>query len=59
VQWLGATEHTVAHLGLDPTQRDRVSMEYYEAGHMMYIHEGELARLKDDVSSFITSALPH
>jgi hypothetical protein len=44
-------------MGLDPDQRARVSTGQYEAGHMMYIHEGELARLKADVSKFIAGAL--
>jgi carboxypeptidase C (cathepsin A) len=52
-----ATEYTLTHMGLDPTQRSRVSTSYYEAGHMMYIHEGELARLKQDVARFLSSAL--
>jgi carboxypeptidase C (cathepsin A) len=52
-----ATEHTLAHMGLDPTQRARVTSTRYEAGHMMYIHEGELARLKNDVAAFFKKAL--
>jgi len=38
-----ATDYTIAHLGLDPSQRGRIATAEYEAGHMMYIHEGELA----------------
>ena len=52
-----ATEYTLTHMGLDPSQRGRISTSYYEAGHMMYIHEGELARLKQDVARFLSSAL--
>jgi carboxypeptidase C (cathepsin A) len=52
-----ATEYTLTHMGLDSSQRGRVSTSYYEAGHMMYIHEGELARLKQDVAKFLSSAL--
>ena len=52
-----ATEYTLSHMGLDPTQRERVSTGRYEAGHMMYIHEGELARLKRDVAQFLARAL--
>ena len=29
----------------------------YEAGHMMYIHAGELAKLKRDVADFLKDAL--
>jgi carboxypeptidase C (cathepsin A) len=53
-----ATEYTIAHLGLDPSQQDRIATAEYEAGHMMYIHEGELARLKKDVAAFLAGALP-
>jgi carboxypeptidase C (cathepsin A) len=52
-----ATEYTLSHMGLDAEQRARISTAYYEAGHMMYIHEGELAQLKQDVAKFIASAL--
>jgi carboxypeptidase C (cathepsin A) len=36
-----------------------VTTSEYEAGHMMYIHEGPLAKLKKDVAAFLQSALPH
>jgi carboxypeptidase C (cathepsin A) len=52
-----ATEYTLRHLGLDPALRSGVSTAYYEAGHMMYIHTGELARLGKDVGAFVASAL--
>ena len=52
-----ATEYTLSHMGLDPTQRARISTAEYEAGHMMYIHVGELARLKNDVAAFLETAL--
>ena len=53
-----ATEYTLGHMGLAPSQRARIGTGQYEAGHMMYIHEGELARLKQDVAAFLASALP-
>jgi carboxypeptidase C (cathepsin A) len=52
-----ATEYTLSHMGLDAAQRARISTGYYEAGHMMYIHEGELAKLRQDVARFIAGAL--
>ncbi|HUG52617.1 MAG TPA: peptidase S10 [Vicinamibacteria bacterium] len=52
-----ATEYTLSHLGLDPTQRASVATAEYEAGHMMYISERELARLKADVAAFLEGAL--
>ncbi|NTU65149.1 MAG: peptidase S10 [Chloroflexi bacterium] len=53
-----ATEYTFNHLSLDPSLQPNVSMGYYEAGHMMYIHEPSLAKLKQDLATFIGSAVP-
>jgi carboxypeptidase C (cathepsin A) len=52
-----ASEYVVNHLGLDEKTRQNLSMTYYEAGHMMYIHLPSLAKLKDDLAGFIRSAL--
>lgn len=51
-----ATEHTFAHLGYEDTYKERVSLKYYEAGHMMYIHPEMLKLLKKDVAEFISGA---
>jgi len=48
-----ATEWTFDHLGYEPTYRERVSMTYYEAGHMMYIRPSMLKKFKQDVAKFI------
>jgi carboxypeptidase C (cathepsin A) len=53
-----ATEYTFNHLGLDPSLRDHVSMGYYEAGHMMYIHLPSLEAIKRDLAEFIQQATP-
>jgi carboxypeptidase C (cathepsin A) len=53
-----ATEYTFHHLELDPALRDNITMTYYEAGHMMYIHKPSLSQLKDDLDQFLSSALP-
>ncbi len=52
-----ASDYTFAHLGLDPSLRGGVRFGYYAAGHMMYIHEGELARLKRDLAAFVAAAI--
>ena len=49
-----ATEHTFNHMGLDPSVRDNVRMEYYEAGHMMYVHRPSLEALAGHLREFIT-----
>lgn len=51
-----ATEHTLAHLGLDASLHGNLSTAYYEAGHMMYVHEDSLARLKTDLAAFVRNA---
>lgn len=53
-----ATEHTFSHMALDPTLKGNVSMGYYEAGHMMYIHEPSMKKLHDDLKAFILAAIP-
>ena len=51
-----ATEYTFAHLGLEPPLHEHVTMTYYEAGHMMYVHEPSLHALKADVAAFLAQA---
>jgi len=52
-----ATAYTLSHLGLDPSLKPHVSGERYQAGHMMYIDQKELARLRNDVGAFLDQAL--
>ncbi|HEX6940458.1 MAG TPA: hypothetical protein VF158_13670 [Longimicrobiales bacterium] len=52
-----AMEYTIATMQLDEAQRGRLSMEYYPAGHMMYIHEPSLKKLRDDAARFYRTAL--
>ncbi len=51
-----ATEYTVDHLRVSPSARKRVTMGYYESGHMMYIHKPSLAALASDLSRFVTGS---
>lgn len=53
-----ATQYTFNHLELDPGLQDNISMHYYEAGHMMYLHQPSLAQIKEDLASFIQAATP-
>lgn len=53
-----ATDYTFHHLGIEPMLEKNVTMTYYEAGHMMYIHQPSLQQLKQDVVRFIQSAIP-
>lgn len=49
-----ATEYTLDHLALEAEQRNTISVSYYEAGHMMYIHPPALAELKRNLAAFIS-----
>jgi carboxypeptidase C (cathepsin A) len=51
-----ATEHTMDHLGLQPNLRDNISLRYYDAGHMMYLHDEDLAKLKANIAAFVDGA---
>jgi carboxypeptidase C (cathepsin A) len=54
-----ATEYTVDHLpGLSPVLRTHIALQYYDAGHMMYLLPPALAKLKQNVARFITSPGP-
>jgi len=50
-----AAEYTFDHLSLDESLRSHLSGGYYEAGHMMYVHQPSLAKLKQDLAQFIQS----
>jgi carboxypeptidase C (cathepsin A) len=51
-----ATKYTFDHLGFEPDYEQRVTMRYYEAGHMMYIRQADHEQLKKDLAAFIASA---
>lgn len=51
-----ATEYTMDHLSLPENLRDRIQLEYYHAGHMMYLHDEDRVNLKKNVAAFIDSA---
>ena len=53
-----AALHTLDHLGLDATQRDRIVTADYEAGHMVYVRFDDLVKLERDVEAFIDDTLP-
>ena len=52
-----ATEYTMDHLLLPGNARDRIQMNYYNAGHMMYLNEKSLAKLKINIGGFIDTAV--
>jgi carboxypeptidase C (cathepsin A) len=52
-----ATEYVMSHLGLPPGLNARIKMQYYEAGHMMYVHPPSLQKMKRDLDSFIDATM--
>lgn len=52
-----ATQYTLSHMNLEPQQHQKITLGYYEAGHMMYLRSDSLDRLKQDVSGFLAGAL--
>lgn len=48
-----AAEYTMDHLGIPSELEENISMKYYKAGHMMYIHKASLEKFHDDVEAFI------
>jgi carboxypeptidase C (cathepsin A) len=51
-----AAEYTLHHMSLDPVLLKNISTGHYEAGHMMYIDEKSLTRMRADVQKFIEDA---
>ena len=49
---------TFDHLHLSDEQRRNISMGYYEAGHMMYVHAPSLEKLKADLAEFVQGTTP-
>ena len=45
-----ATEYMLRHSGIDP---ERLTIENYEGGHMMYLYQPSLEKLSNDIVAFI------
>ena len=48
-----ATEYYLEHMDLPDELRENITLEYYEAGHMMYIHEPSMVKFKEDLATFV------
>jgi carboxypeptidase C (cathepsin A) len=48
-----ASDHTFNHLALSAEAAGRIRTRYYEAGHMMYVHQPSLAALAEDLRAFV------
>jgi len=53
-----AVQYTFSHMGLHPEMHKRITWDFYEAGHMLYIDGPSHAKLKHDFGEFLSSAMP-
>ncbi|MEV4310659.1 peptidase S10 [Actinocrispum sp. NPDC049592] len=53
-----AAEHVLAHLPIPAELRANIETKYYEAGHMMYIHEPSRIQQSADLTAFIAASIP-
>jgi carboxypeptidase C (cathepsin A) len=51
-----ASEHVLAHLDIPDELRGNISSAYYEAGHMMYVHEPSRVQQSKDLADFVAMA---
>jgi carboxypeptidase C (cathepsin A) len=49
----GAVDYFVSHLDVPAEVRRNIAVEYYEAGHMMYVHEPSRVKFKKDLAAFV------
>ncbi|HLV94360.1 MAG TPA: hypothetical protein VKS44_04145 [Candidatus Acidoferrales bacterium] len=52
-----ATEYTMDHLGLPANLQKNVHLDYYDAGHMMYLHDADRVNLHNNIARFIESGV--
>jgi carboxypeptidase C (cathepsin A) len=48
-----ATEYFIDQMPLPDSLRSNVSIQYYDAGHMMYVHPPSLVKFRKDLASFV------
>ncbi|HKW67706.1 MAG TPA: hypothetical protein VJP04_10495 [Terriglobales bacterium] len=53
-----AANYVIDHLNLPANFRKNISVETYDSGHMVYVNQQALAKLKQDVVRFMDRAMP-
>ena len=49
-------EHSIRHIfSLPEERRSAIEFTYYEAGHMFYLNEPDLVKMRKDLVKFITA----
>lgn len=51
-----AGDYTLAHLGLRENLQGNIQVSYFEAGHMMYIHQPSLTQMAAELRAFVRGA---
>jgi carboxypeptidase C (cathepsin A) len=51
-----ATEFTMEHLGLPADLQSHVKLNYYGAGHMMYLRDSDRSTLHNNIAAFVDKA---
>jgi carboxypeptidase C (cathepsin A) len=50
----GTVKAAINQLNIAPELRRNVHIEYYEAGHMMYVHPGSMGKFSEHLKTFIS-----
>lgn len=53
----GAAQYTIDHLNVAPEVRARFVVKRYAAGHMIYIDDTQMTRMREDLRAFFDDAL--
>jgi carboxypeptidase C (cathepsin A) len=53
-----SVKYTMNHLGTQLEAQKRITWQFYESGHMVYIEKNSRAKLKKDFADFIRSSIP-
>jgi carboxypeptidase C (cathepsin A) len=53
----GSITYSLDHLRLPREQQKNIDVEFYEGGHMMYVHEPSMKKLRKDLEAFYKVAL--
>ena len=53
-----AANYTMSHLDLSPEYRKNISFATYESGHMVYLTEEGLRKMRNDFTAFIDMTMP-
>lgn len=53
-----AADYTMNHLNLGPEYRKNIAFATYDSGHMVYLTEDGLTKMKQDFANFIDKTLP-